>query len=139
VPRLEPHPKRRVPSAEPAIADCGRASRAEQRACSAAYGLGDTGTGMARTQLGSNLFVFIPGSRRSPGLDGRAGWLMVIQGSGTAYNESLRGLLSDHTKRPLGSAAALDAWSAVPGWGWRWPPTGGAARAALAEFALLSW
>jgi len=117
-----------VPSAgTPAIADAADASRAEQRRLLWAYGLGDTGTGMAATQLGFYLFVFYTGVAGLPAW--MAGLVLMVIKVWDGINDPFVGWLSDHTKSRWGPRLPWIAWSAVPmgvamaaNW---WVPPGG--------------
>ena len=64
------------------------------------YGLGDSGTGLAATQLGFYLFPFFTGSAGLPAFV--AGSLLMVIKVWDAINDPVIGWLSDHTKSRWG-------------------------------------
>ena len=76
------------------------------------YGLGDAGTGLAATQLGSFLFLFFTSEAGLPAFT--AGLLLMVVKLWDAFNDPLIGWLSDHTKSRWGPRLPWMVGAAVP-------------------------
>ena len=76
------------------------------------YGLGDSGTGLAATQLGFYLFTFFTSVAGLPAFI--AGSLLMVIKVWDAINDPLIGWLSDHTKSRWGPRLPWMITAAVP-------------------------
>ncbi|WP_041391579.1 MFS transporter [Prochlorococcus marinus] len=76
------------------------------------YGLGDSGTGLAATQLGFYLFPFFTGAAGLPAFI--AGSLLMVIKVWDAINDPLIGWLSDHTKSRWGPRLPWMIGAATP-------------------------
>ena len=76
------------------------------------YGLGDSGTGLAATQLGFYLFPFFTGAAGLPAFI--AGSLLMVIKVWDAINDPLIGWLSDHTKTKWGPRLPWMVAASVP-------------------------
>jgi len=77
-----------------------------------AYGLGDAGTGLAATQLGTHLFLFFTCAAGLPAFI--AGSLLMVIKIWDAINDPVIGWLSDHTKSRWGPRLPWMIGAAAP-------------------------